>query len=105
LAEQLRTSRDLVNHGAMILLQCAGDLMYYSVLHREQLVPVWLTVWGFVGLAPAAAASLLVLARRLVVMSRSYLASTAVLALQQVTLAIWLIAGGFDESARGTTAM
>jgi hypothetical protein len=97
LVEQLRTSRNLENHGAMILLQCVGDLMYYWLLHCEQLLPGWLTDWGFVGLAPAAAASMLILARRLVVMSRPYLASTAVLALQPVTLAIWLIAGDSER--------
>ena len=95
----LRRGRDLVNHVAMILLICAGDLMYYWVLHRAKLVAGWLTVWGFVGLALAMAASLLVLSRRLAVVSRAYLALNAVLALQQVTLAIWLIVGGFDESA------
>jgi hypothetical protein len=92
----LRTGRDGMNHVAMILALIAGDAMYYWLLYRARLVPRWLTGWGFAGLAFAMVASLLVMGRLIDVVTPAYAALMAVLGLQQMALAIWLIAKGFD---------
>jgi hypothetical protein len=95
----LRSARDSMNHVAMILALIAGDAMYYWVLRRARLVPRWLSSWGFAGLALAMVASLLVLGRLIDVVTPTYAALMAVLGLQQLALAIWLIVKGLDPSA------
>ena len=99
LGSLLRNARDLTNHVAMILALSVGDVMYYWVLHQARLVPGWLWGWGFIGLALTITASLLVLCRLAGVVTTTYLALNAVLALQQVALAAWLIVKGLNESA------
>jgi hypothetical protein len=96
----LRTGRDGMNHVAMILALIAGDAMYYWLLYRARLVPRWLSGWGFAGLAFATVASLLVMGRLIEVVTPTYAALMAVLGLQQMALAIWLIAKGLDENAQ-----
>ena len=95
----LRNARDGMNHVAMMLAVLVGDAMYYWVLYQARLVPRWLSGWGFAGLALAMFASLLVLCRLIEVVTTTYLALMAVLVLQQVALAIWLIVKGLNESA------
>lgn len=92
----LRSGRDGMNHVAMMLALIAGDAMYYWLLYRTRLVPRWLSVWGFVGLAFAMVASLLVMGRLIEVVTPVYLGLMAVLGLQQMALAIWLIVRGLD---------
>ena len=94
----LQRARDLTNHVAMILALSVGDALYYWVLYRASLVPRWLSGWGFVGLALAVAASLLVLSNLIAVVTNTYMVLNAALALQQLVLAIWLIAKGFSDS-------
>jgi hypothetical protein len=96
----LRSARDGTNHVAMMLALIAGDAMYYGILYRARLVPRWVSGWGFAGLALALVASLLVMGRLLEVVTPAYAAWMAVLALQQIAMAIWLIAKGFDVSAK-----
>ncbi len=93
----LRSGRDGMNHVAMMLALIAGDAMYYWLLYRARLVPRWLSGWGFAGLAFAMVASLLVMGRLIEVVTPVYLSLMAALGLQQMALAIWLIAKGFDE--------
>jgi hypothetical protein len=95
----LRTGRDGTNHVAMILALIAGDVLYYRLLYRAKLVPRWLSGWGFAGLVLAAVASLLVMSRLIEVVTPVYGGVMTVLALQQLALAVWLIAKGLDESA------
>lgn len=90
----LRHARDLTNHFAVIIALCAGDAMYYWVLHRARLVPRWLPVWGFIGLLLAMSASVLVFGGLIDVVTPTYLCLTAVLGLQQLALAVWLIVRG-----------
>ncbi|MHB1342066.1 MAG: DUF4386 domain-containing protein [Coriobacteriia bacterium] len=96
LGSLLRSARDSLNHVAMMLAMVAGDALYYSILLRTRLVPRWLSVWGFVGLALVTIASLLVMFRVIEVVTPGYAALMAVFALQQLALAIWLIGRGFD---------
>ncbi|MDH4191977.1 MAG: DUF4386 domain-containing protein [Betaproteobacteria bacterium] len=94
----LRSARDLMNHVAMIWALSLGDVMYYWVLYQARLVARWLSSWGFGGLALTMSASFLVLCRLIEVVAPTYLALNAVLVLQQVVLAIWLVARGLNAS-------
>lgn len=97
-AELLRTARDLVNHVALIIALCIGDLLLFRILHQWQLVPRWLSGWGLLGAALALAASSMVLFGLAEVVTPLYLALNAPLAAQSVVLAGWLIAKGLDTS-------
>jgi hypothetical protein len=96
----LRHGRDLTNHGAMVFATCLGDAMYYWVLVRARLVPRWLPAWGFIGLALATGASVLVVGGFIEVVTVTYGGLMAALALQQLVLAAWLIVRGFDLGDR-----
>lgn len=94
LGELLRTARDLVNHVAVIVPLGLGDLLLFTLLYRSRLVPRWLSVWGIAGAGSAMAASLLVLAGAVDVVTPLYLGMTAPLALQSLALAVRLITRG-----------
>jgi hypothetical protein len=70
-----------------------GGLMFYYLLYQSQLIPRWLSVWGLIGapLFPAAPLSLF----------GSTISGLFLLPLvvNEMVLAVWLIAKGFDSSA------
>ncbi len=71
-----------------------GALMFYFVLYQSRLVPRWLSTWGLVGAAlyiVPPLGSMFGLSSLGVLM--------APLALQEMVMAVWLIAKGFDPSA------
>lgn len=74
-----------------------GALMYYSVFYRSRLVPRWLSVWGLGG------AILMLVACLSALFSRNPVTSYTVLvlpiAVQEMAMAVWLIARGFRPVA------
>jgi len=77
---------------------CAGAVMLYYLLYRSRRVPRWLSVWGLIG------APLMLLAGFSLVITgdpNSTFSSVlyAPLALQEMVLAVWLIARGFNSPA------
>lgn len=70
-----------------------GALMFYVLLYRSRLVPRWLSAWGLVGAALYVAAPL----GSMFELSLAFF--MAPLALQEMVMAIWLIAMGFNPSA------
>ena len=99
LGSLLRTGRDLVNHVAMILALSVGGLMFYFLLYQAKLVPRWLSVWGLVGTKLAIIASLLVMFHIIDIITTVYMVLFLPIALQEMVLAIWLIAKGFNSTA------
>jgi hypothetical protein len=75
----------------------AGALMYYLILYRFPLIPRWLSGWGI------AAVLLMLLACFLALFSQSPVTSYTILAapiaVQEMALAVWLIARGFRTSS------
>ena len=70
-----------------------GALMIYYLFYQSKLIPRWLSAWGLIG-------AILYLATPLLGMFGSGLEILmAPLALQEIVLAIWLIAKGFNQSA------
>lgn len=77
---------------------CLGAAMYYYVLYRSRLIPRWLSAWGLVALAllfsmvlvtafgegPSAPSGML-------------LVLALPIAVQEMVLAVWLIAKGFNQ--------
>jgi hypothetical protein len=70
-----------------------GALMFYVLLYQSRLVPRWLSTWGLVGTALYIVAPL----GSMFELSLGFF--MAPLALQEMVMAVWLIAKGFNSSA------
>jgi hypothetical protein len=74
-----------------------GALMYYYVFYRSRLVPRWLSGWGIV------AEFLVLVACMSALFSRnpvtSYIILVLPIAVQEMVMAVWLIARGFSSAA------
>lgn len=79
------------------LIAVTGMMLLYAGLWRGRLVPRWISAWGLASaglLGGVAAASFF-----MSVPSRIALPLIAPLALQEMALAVWMIAKGFDRAA------
>lgn len=76
-----------------------GALMYYWVFYRSRLIPRWLSAWGLVAIAMVMVSGLLVMLGQAESMSTTQLVLAAPIALQEMVLAVWLIAKGFSPRA------
>jgi hypothetical protein len=95
----LLTGRDWVNTVAVLLTWCISALMYYAVFYQTRLVPRWLTGWGLVGCSVTIVGSLLVMFQVIAPWSTVQGVMNLPIALQEMVLAVWLIAKGFNLSA------
>ncbi len=83
--------------GSLVMLGVSA-LILYSLLYQSKLVPTWLSVWGLIGGA-------LILVRGMLEMYGLELPAAAQalfaapIAINEMVLAVWLIAKGFDTPA------
>ncbi len=75
-----------------------GALCYYWVFYRSQLVPRWLSAWGLVAIPLLMASSLLVMFQLIDALSTTQIVLALPLAVQEMVLAVWLIARGFNPA-------
>jgi len=100
---QLQTAGDLLLNVrqesilAGVFAFAAGALMYYAIFYRARLVPRWLSGWGMVGVLFLLAACLVALFGGGPVTSNAVLVIP--IAVQEMVLAVWLIAKGFTVPA------
>jgi hypothetical protein len=91
--------RDWAHGFIAILAMAIGALLYYFVLYTSRLIPRWLSGWGLVG------AALLMVSTVMAGLAQDFGFTTVntvlniPIALQELVLAVWLIAKGFDQSA------
>lgn len=71
-----------------------GALMIYWVFFISKLVPAWLSVWGLIGAAVYVGQAVLAVAG-----VEGLAPLMALLGIQEMVLAVWLITKGFDSSA------
>lgn len=83
----------------LTIVFCLGALVFSYLLYRTKLVPRWLSGWGLVAIVPFLAAGLLAVFGIIDALSPIYNILNLPLALQEMVLAVWLIAKGFDPSA------
>jgi len=72
--------------------------MYYYIFYQTRLVPRWLAGWGLAGAAMCMVAGLLVMFRVIGPMSAPQVILALPIAVQEMVLAVWLIAKGFNPS-------
>jgi hypothetical protein len=76
-----------------------AGLLYYIVFYRSRLIPRWLSGWGIVAVMMGFAASILVVFQAISPMSPPQIVLNLPIFLQEMVLAVWLIAKGFNPSA------
>jgi Domain of unknown function (DUF4386) len=94
----LMAARDSLGEVAVLAFGL-GALMYYWVFYRSRLVPRWLSAWGLVAIALVMLSGVLVMLRLTEPMSTTQVVLALPIFLQEMVLAVWLIAKGFDSSA------
>jgi hypothetical protein len=89
LAGFVRTAEGVIWDQLIAIPFILGALMFYWLLYQSRLLPRWLSIWGLVG-------AVLYLAAPLASMfGLSFDFLMAPLALQEMVMAVWLIARGF----------
>lgn len=81
-----------------------GAVILYTVFYRVRLVPRWLSAWGLVGAVLYWVAGFLVMFDVIAPLESEHVMLQAPLGLQEVVLAIWLIAKGFSAPALASVA-
>ena len=76
-----------------------GALILYSLLYRARLVPRWLSAWGLVGAVLYLAGGVLLALDLVGASSAALVLSNVPLGVNELVLAVWLIAKGFSSSA------
>ena len=93
LAGIVRTTQTVIWDQLIAIPFVLGALMFYLLLYQSRLVPRWLSVWGLVGAAVYIVPSLGA------IFGLSLGILMAPLALQEMVMAVWLIAKGFSPTA------
>lgn len=92
--------RDWVANFMISLPFLLGAAMYYYLMYRSAVVPRWLSVWGLLGVALSLAATLYSGFTQDFGFSTASTALNAPIALQEMVLAVWLIAKGFSSGPK-----
>ena len=89
---------------ALTLVFCLGTGLFYVLLYRSRIVPRWIVVWGLASIPFYAAGGLLALYAVTASDSTTATLLDLPMALQEMTLAVWMIARGFRPASGQTTS-
>ena len=96
---------DTVDVGAVTaLVFCLGGVMFYLLLYRSRIVPRWITVWGLAAIPFYVAAYVLAMYGSIGTDSTAQAVLYTPLAVQEMVLAVWMIARGFRPTAAPPTS-
>jgi hypothetical protein len=98
----LLAARHWANDGIVLVAFCLGALLYYFVFYQSKLIPRWLAGWGIFGASLTLAVTLYSLFNPGFVESWVHTLLNAPIAFQEMVLAVWLIAKGFNPSTQPT---
>ena len=93
LASFVRTTETVIWDQLLAIPFVLGALMFYVLLYQSRLVPRWLSAWGLVG------AALYIVPPLGSMFGLSLGVLMVPLAVQEMVLAVWLIAKGFNRSS------
>lgn len=88
----------VVNVG-FVFAWCTAALLYYYIFLRTRLVPLWLTAWGFIGIALSLTFCMLAMFNLVGADSPLQFLLSVPIMIQEMALAVWLIAKGFNPAA------
>ena len=88
----------------MSLVFCCGGALLYVLLYRSRIVPRWIASWGLMGVPLYAAAYLLAMYGVVGINSSAVNLLSLPLAVQEMVLAVWMIARGFRPAAVPNTS-
>lgn len=91
-------------NGVLALVFCLSAAMFYVLLYRSRIVPRWISVWGLVAIPFYVADYLLLLYGVFDVNAPAQILMYLPLAVQELVLAVWMIARGFRPAAVSTTS-
>jgi hypothetical protein len=87
---------DHVDVGAVTaLVFCFGGVLFYLLLYRSRIVPRWIAVWGLAAIPLYVAAYVLAMYGVIGTDSAAQTGLYTPLAVQEMVLAVWMIARGF----------
>jgi Domain of unknown function (DUF4386) len=89
-------------NGVLALVFCLGAAIFYVLLYRSRIVPRWIAGWGLGAIPLYLAGGLLGLYGVIGTDSAGANLLSAPLALQEMVLAVWMIARGFRPADRLT---
>ena len=98
LAALLRDGGDAISTITTIVF-CLGALMLYYLLYQSQLVPRWISVWGFIAILLNLATGFLMMFKLMSAFSTINMVMNFPIFLQEMVMAVWLIAKGFEPAA------
>lgn len=85
----------LTANGVLALVFCLGAAMFYVLLYRSRMVPRWIAGWGLAAIPLYVVAALLGMYGAIGIDSTAQTLMFVPLAIQEMVLAVWLIARGF----------
>ena len=94
----LRDGGDAINPIGTFVFSL-GALMLYTIFYRSQLVPRWISIWGFIAIVLHLARGVLVMFHLMSTFSAIDTIVNLPIALQEMVMAVWLIAKGFEPAA------
>jgi hypothetical protein len=84
----------------LVIIFSLDALMLYTLLYQSRLVPRWISVWGFIAVLLHFSTAFLMMFRLVEHgMSAAVDVINLPIFLQEMVMALWLIAGGFDPAA------
>jgi hypothetical protein len=98
LGAMLRDGGDAINPIGTIVF-CLGALMLYTVLYQSQLVPRWISIWGFIAILLNLATGFLMMFNLMSAFSPINMVMNFPIFLQEMVMAVWFIAKGFSPAA------
>ena len=84
------------------LVFCLGGVIFYLLLYRSGIVPRWIALWGLLAIPFYVAAHLLAMYGVVGANSSGQVLMFMPMAVQEMALAVWMIARGFRPAADST---
>jgi hypothetical protein len=83
----------------LVIVFCLGALMLYYLLYRSKLIPRWITVFGFIAITLHLVTGFLIIFQLMSPFSTINMIVNFPIFLQEMVMAVWLIAKGFNPAA------
>ncbi|MGM7685111.1 DUF4386 domain-containing protein [Cytobacillus sp. Hm23] len=99
IGELLRLYRDGMNHIGMILPWSLGGLILYYCSFRMNLIPKWLSIWGFIGCVLTLVVTFLLMFDVIKLITPIYFIMNTPTAIFELVLAVYLMMKGFNPIA------